>query len=134
MNSAAAAVARAVKFGDAAAERAARAELARTVLTEWVAKMVDTGVMLSSEQAAEIHELIESITEAPGPVTTARVAIQTVEEGSPDRTCDRCGASGALVRGWVDPSRTPSMVVELVCITCGERHPFNTPEEAWSSA
>jgi hypothetical protein len=127
----AAAIARATKLGDVEAERFARAELAAEFLRQYLARLRANGISLSTDQAAESHGLIDQITtEPPGPIETALGAIAATTESS-DRTCDRCGQPGALVRGMVNPSQSPTMVIEMICPTCRELNPWEGPEDAW---
>jgi hypothetical protein len=136
----AAAIARAVKLGDVEAERAARAELASEFLWQYLARLRANDIILSTEQATEIHGMLDAVTadeitdeerSSSGPVEIARHVIAANDECS-DRTCDRCGQPGALVRGMVNPTQSPTMVVEMICPTCRELNPWEGPNDAWS--
>jgi hypothetical protein len=65
VNAAKAAVARAVKAHDQAAERTARSELAIAVLRVQLARWVERGVELTGEQRAEVDAILARLDRTP---------------------------------------------------------------------
>ena len=129
MRAAAAAVARAARWGDPLAERAARRRLAAAQLARALDTLQDQGLRFTAEQVEWLSALLRSLAgpaegePASGAEVLARVHdAVTAAEAAEDATCDRCGGPAEVVSASYDATGTqaPPMTLVRLCEGCSE--------------